>query len=386
MSESEIKVGSGKKIAFLFVNSLLILVAVMLTLLVCALRTSGEGAPADTTVDPSVTVGGETVYTPPEINTGKDTSSADTTSGIVDTQPVTYPPATVPPVTDPPVTEPPIDEPAIGALPVVTDSTIALGSGINSDHGILYSVSHRKIIASKRSSTRIYPASMTKVMTLYTAIKHIDPEKLYTDTYEMTAEIINPLYLENATRAGFAAGEDVLLIDYLYGAILPSGADACIALAEYVAGSEKAFAELMTEEAKALGLKNSNFTNVTGLHGADHYSTVYDMAMILSAALENDICHTVLTTHKYTTHATAENPSGITLYSTALSRASNYSQGTTRILGGKTGFTPEAKQCLATYAEDISGNGYIFVSAHCEDKWSTLEDALYVYKTYATVN
>lgn len=124
---------------------------------------------------------------------------------------------------------------------------------------------------------------MTKVMTLLVAAENLpDLDAAFT----MTQAIIDPLYLAGASMAGFVNGETVTMRDLLYGAVVPSGAEATEALAQAVAGSEEAFVAMMNEKAAALGLTNTHFMNTSGLHDENHYSTVREIALILQAALE----------------------------------------------------------------------------------------------------
>ena len=114
-------------------------------------------------------------------------------------------------------------------------------------------------------------------------------------------EGVNDTYLQGASRAGFATGEQVTVTDLLYGCILPSGADATIGLAEHICGSEAAFVALMNDRAAQMGLKNTHFENTSGLHGEQHYSSPLDMAVILTQAMKDDTCRQVLSAVKYTT-------------------------------------------------------------------------------------
>lgn len=124
----------------------------------------------------------------------------------------------------------------------------------------------------------------------------------------MTTAITDPLFLENASVAGFLNGEQVTLRDLMYGLILPSGADCAVALALYTAGSEAAFADMMNEKVAELGLKNTHFMNPTGLHDENQYSTCHEIALILEYALRDDFMRTVLSTYKYTTEKTPRIP------------------------------------------------------------------------------
>lgn len=116
--------------------------------------------------------------------------------------------------------------------------------------------------------------------------------------------------------AGFQPGEKIRGIDLIYGALLPIGAEACIALADKIAGSEQDFVKIMNKKAADLGMDNTHFEKVTGLHHKNHYTTVKDMAILLSYALQNDTFREVFTSSRHSTRPTNAHPDGITFYST----------------------------------------------------------------------
>lgn len=259
-----------------------------------------------------------------------------------------------------------------------TDATIAMNDTINSKYGILYCVDTREVIAGKHSKERMYPASMTKIMTLIVAVEHLTD---LTVPIQMTFEIINPLYLENATVTGLSSGETVPIIDLLYGIVLPSGADATMAVAQYICGSEEAFVELMNEKAEELGLIDTNFVNTSGLHDENHYTTAYDMGLILDYAIHNDLCRKILSTYKYVTTKTKQHPDGIEFYSTMFNKvASDHIEGMT-ILGGKTGYTYQSHHCLASFAEK-NNRTYIAVTGYGENKYSPIYDMVTMFTEY----
>ena len=169
---------------------------------------------------------------------------------------------------------------------------------IKSPYIAFLDVTENKIIAGRSADARIYPASMTKVMTLIVAVENLNS---LDDKFTMTSEIIDPLYLDEATRAGFEPGEEVKARDMLYGLILPSGGDAAVGLAELISGSEEEFVKLMNEKCVEMGLKNTHFTNTSGLHNQDHYTTPVEQAMIMAYAMQNETCAEVLSTYQYTT-------------------------------------------------------------------------------------
>lgn len=275
------------------------------------------------------------------------------------------------------------------------DSRTIGKNDISSDYAILIDLENNTVLASKKGDEKMYPASMTKMMTLIVAAEHAEN---LDDTFEMTTAITDPLFLENASVAGFLNGEQVTLRDLMYGLILPSGADCAVALALYTAGSEAAFADMMNEKVAELGLKNTHFMNPTGLHDENQYSTCHEIALILEYALRDDFMRTVLSTYKYTTEKTPQHPGGITLYSTMQSRMYGNEAPGMFVLGGKTGYTTEAGNCLASYAvkydkdtekeDDLKSKtpGYIFVSAHGGSVWAPIFDAINMYATVVDPN
>lgn len=246
---------------------------------------------------------------------------------------------------------------------------------MGSKQGVLLDVSSNEIIEYLDCDARIFPASLTKIMTLIVATEHITNMN---DTFIMTEEIVKLAMDEGASRAGFLPGEKLTLTDLLYGAILPSGADATIALAEKLCGSEAEFVQLMNEKAEELGLLHTHFVNSSGLHDDNHYTTAVDMAMILQYATEDELCRKILSTYEFTTSETEQNPDGILLTSTMFSRMyGNEAPGVT-IEGGKMGFTDEAGNCLASFATK-GDKTYIAVTAGGAGKYMPIYDAIKIY-------
>ncbi len=269
-----------------------------------------------------------------------------------------------------------------------TDGTVGFAASHDFTNGILIDLETNSVLASRNGDARIYPASMTKIMTMIVAVEETED---LDETFTMTAEITDPLYLANASVAGFLVGEEVTVRDLIYGLILPSGGDGALGLAYHIAGSEEAFAELMNEKAKELGLKDTHFTNCTGLHGEDHYSTCHEIALILEYAIKDEFMREVLTTYKYVTEKTPEHPEGIEIYSTLLSRMNGDESGTMFVQGGKTGFTTEAKNCLASFATELipgmseddlkdRPTKYILVTAGSGEKFGPVFSAIDIYK------
>lgn len=262
-----------------------------------------------------------------------------------------------------------------------TDETANIPKSIEAEYAVVISKKDNTIVASRKAHKRTYPASTTKIMTLLVAVENI---KDMNDTFTMTYEITDPLYIAQASVAGFKNNEKITMKDLLYGTILPSGADAAQGLALSVAGSEKEFVKLMNAKVEELGLKDTHFTNPTGLHDKNNYSTAYDMAIILDAALQNETCKEILSTYQYTTAETKQNPDGILLSSTLFNYIYGTEPETATILGGKTGYVTEAGYCIASYGQaNDSKNEYITVTFDSPGKWPAFYGQIDLYKLYA---
>lgn len=262
-----------------------------------------------------------------------------------------------------------------------TEATRQLGEEIVSSNAVLINVSSGEILAQKGAKTKINPASMTKILTVLVAAEHIDREAL-DDTFTMTLEITDYGYVHDCSSVGFLKDETVTVRDLFYGTILPSGADAAVGLATYVAGSQEAFVEMMNEKLKELGLSDTaNFTNCVGIYDEEHYCTLYDMAIIMEAAADNELCREVLSAHTYTTSATEQHPEGITISNWFLRRIEDKDAGG-EVLYAKTGYVVQSGNCAASYAEDAGGNGYICVTAGANHVWKCIYDHVDIYKQF----
>ena len=262
-----------------------------------------------------------------------------------------------------------------------TEATRQLGEEIVSSNAILINVGSGEILAQKGAKTKINPASMTKILTVLVAAEHIDREAL-DDTFTMTLEITDYGYVHDCSSVGFLKDETVTVRDLFYGTILPSGADAAVGLATYVAGSQEAFVEMMNEKLKELGLSDTaHFTNCVGIYDEEHYCTLYDMAIIMEAAADNELCREVLSAHSYTTSATEQHPEGITISNWFLRRIEDKDAGG-EVLYAKTGYVVQSGNCAASYAEDASGNGYICVTAGANHVWKCIYDHVDIYKQF----
>ena len=265
-------------------------------------------------------------------------------------------------------------EPDYGPVPAINTE------GMYSANGLMIRLADGAVVFDKNSTERIYPASMTKMMTVLIGLENLDN---LDGTYMVMADEIDAAYAEDATMAGFAYGETVTARDLLYGVMLPSGADASYALANYVAGSEWAFVELMNQKAQELGMQDTSFVNCTGLQNEAHYTTCSDLAKLMEYALQNESFRTIFTTRVYSTSKTAEHPMGITISSRLFTflTQSTLDNGA-QILGGKTGYTDQAGDCLASMGRSDDGTEYILITGGAWSDYSVnphIDDAVYLY-------
>ena len=250
-----------------------------------------------------------------------------------------------------------------------------------STHALLINESTDTIVAWKGAKERISPASMTKVLTLLVAAEHVTEEQL-DDTFTMTIDITDYSYVNDCSNVGFLVDEKIPVIDLFYGTILPSGGDAAVGLATYVAGSHEAFVDLMNQKLEALGLSDSaHFTNCVGLYDTDHYCTIYDMAVILKAALQNELCRKVLAEKCYTTTPTEQHPEGIIISNWFLRRIEDKETGG-EVLGAKTGYVNESGSCAVSYQVADDGTPYICVTAGSSSSWRCIYDHVEIYNQY----
>lgn len=263
-----------------------------------------------------------------------------------------------------------------------TADTSGVGENVQSSYAIFIDLESGNILAQKDSKTIINPASMTKILTVLVAAEHIE-EKDLDDTFTITREITDYSYVNDCSSAGFAENETVTVRDLFYGTILPSGADAAAGLAIYVAGSLDAFVDMMNDKLEELGLsQTAHFTNCVGIYDQNHYCTLYDIAMIMEAAIDNELCREVMTAHTYTTSETPEHPEGIIISNWFLRRIEDKDTGG-EVICAKTGYVVQSGSCAASYGVDKSGKEYICVTADAHSPWRCIYDHVELYKRFA---
>ena len=260
---------------------------------------------------------------------------------------------------------------------------MTIGDELSSKYAIVIDLTGEAILAQKSADTVISPASMTKILTLLVAAEHIESEKQLDDTYTIDLSITDYCYVNECSVAGFNRDEAVTVRNLMYGTILPSGAEAALGLAHYIAGSHEAFVELMNEKVAELGLsETAHFTNCVGLYNKQNVCTVYDMAMILRAAMENELCREVLTTKIYQIPSSDEHPEGMVLSNWFLRRIEDYVPDSMKVIGAKTGYVSQAGSCAASIAQTEDGDYFICVNANTTSSKQCVQDHVQLYTTY----
>ncbi len=259
------------------------------------------------------------------------------------------------------------------------DTKSITSESIVSDYAILVDADTDTIIGKKNAYDKMIPASMTKVLTVLVAAEAIEQADL-DDTFTMTLEITDYAYVNDCSSVGFLDGEVVTVRDLFYGTILASGGDAAVGLATYVAGSHEAFVEQMNEKAEQLGISDTaHFTNCVGLYDEELYCTPYDMAVIMKAAMQNELCREVLNARTYTTSFTTEHPEGITISNWFMRRIEDKDTGG-EVMGGKTGYVAQSGSCAVSYQENANGTTYICVTADSTSSWRCIYDQVEIYR------
>ena len=235
---------------------------------------------------------------------------------------------------------------------------------------------------SQDADEKIYPASTTKLLTAILALENCSLDE--TVTFSETAVDLE----SGASSIDAVAGEEMSLEDVLYGLLLPSGNDCANAIAEHVAGSIDAFAEMMNEKAEELGCTSSHFTNPSGLHDSDHYTTASDMFLIAKEAFSNSTIKEIISCASYTVGATNMSDERTFSNSNSLIQTdSSYYNST--VVGGKTGYTSSAGRALVILSESNNMN-LICLFFNCPYYYGVFSDANtlldYVYNNFSIVN
>lgn len=258
--------------------------------------------------------------------------------------------------------------------------TKSIGSEVNANYAVVFDLDQGTILGEKNSSVSMNPASMTKVMTLLVAVENLpDLEKKIT----ITQDIVDYVKARGASNCGFVAGEQVRVKDLLYGVILPSGADAVLALAKEIAGSEAGFVALMNKKAQDLGLSSDcKFQNATGLYHSTHHMNVKDIGEIMAAAMRNSLAREVLSTENYQIPATNKYGDGIKLTNLFVQRIKGQDTGGASVTMAKTGFVRQSMFCAVSSGKGANGKNLLVVTGYSSSTWQCIKDHATLYKRF----
>lgn len=217
---------------------------------------------------------------------------------------------------------------------------------IIAESAILMDASTGEILYEKNMHEQLYPASITKLMTVLLAFEYGKLDETVTFSEDAIFGIER-----NSSHIALDVGEQITLEQCLYAILLQSANEASLGVAEHIGGSKEGFAKMMNDKAKELGCKNTNFVNPNGLHDDNHYTSAYDMALIAKEVLKYDKFKEIISTLKYEIPPTNKQPETRYLYAQhqMIKPPSIYVYEGCE--GGKTGFTNQALNTLVTYAK-----------------------------------
>ena len=252
-------------------------------------------------------------------------------------------------------------------LCLADDATLASGAVNLSEalSGILCDVNSKRVIYAKEENMQLAPASLTKVMTALVALKNSELDMVLTASENVKIDE------SGATLLGLEPGDKMTMDQALHALLMQSANDVAVMIAENIGGSEEAFCEMMNAEAKALGATNSCFKNPHGLTADGHYSCAYDMYLIFQEVMKYQEFTQIIHQDSYETiyHDAEGNPKEYTCSTTNLFLRGDYTapEGIT-VIGGKTGTTAAARNCLVLLSKDSAGNPYVSVILNCSER------------------
>lgn len=239
------------------------------------------------------------------------------------------------------------------------------------EKGLLFNLDTNTAMFAQGIYDRMYPASITKIMTALMVIKYGNMG----DEVTLTAEDLN--LEEGSTMSGMAAGDRTTMEGMFYALMVCSANDAAMAIAEHIGGSVDNFVAMMNEEAQRLGMTGTHFVNPHGLHDDNHYTTAYDIYLMLNEAYRYQQFYDAMQTKSYTIGVThADGTAG----SVRIESTDKYLTGEktaprdVTVLGGKTGTTSKAGSCLAIISQNAYGQPFVSVVLNAPNKSALYSD------------
>lgn len=230
---------------------------------------------------------------------------------------------------------------------------------------LLVNTNEQKLLVSKNAYERVYPASITMLATALTILENMDLDKEIVVSPKAIKD------LSNASTVGLRIGDKLTVEQLLYGMLLSSGVDAANVLAMECSGNIKSFAKLMNQTIGKLGCVDTHFTNASGISDFNHYTTVYDLYIIMNHLMQNEEFMNIIS-HKsfdsiYKNEKGSVDKETYTSTILYLNGDREMPSGIT-VLGGKTGTTASAGCCLSLFLQDAKGKNYIAIGMKAADK------------------
>ncbi len=225
---------------------------------------------------------------------------------------------------------------------------------VSAEACILVCANTGETVYSKNADTKLPMASTTKLMTALVVSENAELSDVVSVTKESVGIEGSSMYLHNSER--------ISVEDLLYALLLQSANDAAYALALHTAGSVEGFAKLMNDRAASIGMKNSSFVNPHGLDDEMHYTTAYDLSLLMRECIRNETVSKIMSTAKYTTVSTDDSHTRVFSNHNRLLRTYD------GCIGGKTGYTKRCGRCLVT-AASRDGLTFICVTLNAPDDW-----------------
>lgn len=249
---------------------------------------------------------------------------------------------------------------------------MAPGPQVEAEGATVMDLDTGAFLYSKNAEAKLYPASITKIMTMLVALEHISDSDL--DTKVKASESALAPIDSDSSQIWLSVGEKITVRSALYAIMLASANDAANVIAEYVGGSMDNFVKMMNDKAKELGCVNTHFVNPHGLHNKKHYTCAHDMALIAQAAFQIPLFRKITKTVEYKIPKTKymKEDRWLVNHQKMLYEDGEFTYKDCE--GGKTGFTDEAWNTLVTYAKK-DGKTLVCVELRVNGSWKTFHES-----------
>ena len=267
--------------------------------------------------------------------------------------------------------------------PIQTNSTAGWPEGprVGAAGAVIMDADSGEILYGKNIYKHLYPASITKLMTALLAYENLD----LADHITFSENAVYGIEI-GSSNIGMDVGQSITVEEALYGLLIASANEVAIALGEKVSGSEKDFADLMNERARQLGCENTNFVTLNGLHDRNHYTCAYDMALIARQVYQHTDLIRYMSDYNYHFVKSEKQPDDFWISNTNdfLTGEMEYDG----IVGGKTGYTDQARETLVTFAEreDVHLICVIMKEEPPYEYYDTIDLLNYAFDNFTKVN